>query len=356
MLLVTSSSKWLRIILPIYPRQQSVWRQHVCLQVTTRKLTHSVGTLAKRRAQDDTSSSVFAAHEIVTNFDLFKSDDDDSKCFSSATDYFKSNRLVFLEEEVHPASLPVDQLLQDCEIQRTKRGGPGGQHRNKTCTTVVITHKKTRVSAEGHERRNQLINMKVGIQRLRCQLACKVRTMGDPTPTGKKPFVWEPSELLLERCARNGKIVLSGTHDDYPAVLANVLDGIFWARFEITKSDSPVIERINERRAASASTSVTGRLRSKCGSSSMNTTEPATCHAKDIVQDISGGISKEAIENTNVGAIVEKSTEEMRKSADAIRPVKANEIINLLFKYPAAIQLVNLEREHLGMFRLRKRT
>ncbi|MFN5707736.1 MAG: peptide chain release factor family protein, partial [Planctomycetota bacterium] len=61
----------------------------------------------------------------------------------------------------HPASLPEEKLLADCDVVRTRRGGPGGQHRNKVETAVVITHRPSGVSAEANERRSQAENRKV---------------------------------------------------------------------------------------------------------------------------------------------------------------------------------------------------
>ena len=37
---------------------------------------------------------------------------------------------------IHPAALPFDALLKECEVRRLRRSGPGGQHRNKVETAV----------------------------------------------------------------------------------------------------------------------------------------------------------------------------------------------------------------------------
>ena len=55
---------------------------------------------------------------------------------------------------MHPARLPIDELLADCEERRLRRGGPGGQHRNKVETAVELTHRPTSVAAEANERRS----------------------------------------------------------------------------------------------------------------------------------------------------------------------------------------------------------
>ena len=35
---------------------------------------------------------------------------------------------------MHPAELPIPELLRQCEVVHTRRSGPGGQHRNKVET------------------------------------------------------------------------------------------------------------------------------------------------------------------------------------------------------------------------------
>jgi hypothetical protein len=115
----------------------------------------------------------------------------------------------------HPAALEVEQLLRDCTIQRTRRSGPGGQHRNKVETAVVITHRPTGVQAEANERRSQAQNRGVAVTRLRVNLALEVR---QPCPA---PIV--PSSLWQARC-RSGRLAINPTHADFPALLAEALD------------------------------------------------------------------------------------------------------------------------------------
>ena len=44
---------------------------------------------------------------------------------------------------MHPAALPLDELLRDVEFRTTRGPGPGGQHRNKSDTMVRVTHRPT---------------------------------------------------------------------------------------------------------------------------------------------------------------------------------------------------------------------
>jgi len=113
----------------------------------------------------------------------------------------------------HPARLSVKQLLTDCRSVRTRRSGPGGQHRNKVETAVVFEHLPTGIKGEASERRSQLQNRQVAIQRLRIQLALQVRR----APSG------EPSAAWQQR-VKNGRIAVSVEHSSFPALLAEALD------------------------------------------------------------------------------------------------------------------------------------
>ena len=117
--------------------------------------------------------------------------------------------------ESHPASLDIARLLAQCEIRRTRRSGPGGQHRNKVETAIVIVHTPTGIKGEASERRSQDLNRQQAIQRLRVNLALGVRCS---QRAGELP------STLWQSRARGGKISVSGEHEDYPALLAEALD------------------------------------------------------------------------------------------------------------------------------------
>lgn len=116
---------------------------------------------------------------------------------------------------IHPAALPVEKLLAACDIRRTRRSGPGGQHRNKVETAVIIEHRPTQISAEASERRSQAENRQEAVFRLRLRLAIEIRHgVGSPH---------RPSVLWSARC-RGGKMAVNPRHDDFPALLAEALD------------------------------------------------------------------------------------------------------------------------------------
>lgn len=116
---------------------------------------------------------------------------------------------------IHPAALPPEELLRQCEKRHTRRSGPGGQHRNKVETAVVLTHSPTGVQAEANERRGQAENLRMALFRLRVNLALQQRQTGAALPT----------PLWQSRC-RGGRIAVSPEHDDFPAMLAEALDAI----------------------------------------------------------------------------------------------------------------------------------
>jgi hypothetical protein len=115
----------------------------------------------------------------------------------------------------HPAALAIDELRRQCDIKRTRRGGPGGQHRNKVETAVVVTHQPTGIAGQAAERRSQDLNLQMALHRLRVQLALDLRT-SVPVEAATSP--------LWQSRVRAGKLVVSPEHEDFPALLAEALD------------------------------------------------------------------------------------------------------------------------------------
>jgi len=130
---------------------------------------------------------------------------------------------------MHPAALPAEALLAQCDETRTRRGGPGGQHRNKVETAVVLVHRPTGLSAEAAERRSQAENRRVALRRLRLVLAVGHRA---PAAAG-------PSPRWTARL-RGRLLAISADHDDYPALVAEALDQLAAVGFEIR----PAAERL----------------------------------------------------------------------------------------------------------------
>lgn len=68
-----------------------------------------------------------------------------------------------------------DALIAQCEVDRYRASGPGGQHRNKTESAVRLRHKLTGVSAIGEDSRSQAENKVHAVRRLRSAIALEVR-------------------------------------------------------------------------------------------------------------------------------------------------------------------------------------
>ncbi len=62
-------------------------------------------------------------------------------------------------------------LLRGCRIERRSAGGPGGQKRNKTASTVRFTHEATGLTANAAEDRSLRVNMVHATRRLRHKIA-----------------------------------------------------------------------------------------------------------------------------------------------------------------------------------------
>jgi hypothetical protein len=126
---------------------------------------------------------------------------------------------------VHPAALPPEELLKQCEISFGRHRGPGGQNRNKVETAVTITHRPTGIDGFASERRRQYENRLNAIWRLRIHLAINIRV--PVHPAGHRP-----SELWVRR--RQGeKLSINPHNKDYPGLLAEALDVIVARKFDV---------------------------------------------------------------------------------------------------------------------------
>ena len=114
---------------------------------------------------------------------------------------------------MHPAAFDTETLLAECDLERLRRSGPGGQRRNKVETGVRLRHRTSGLFSEATERRSAEQNLQAAIRRLRFALAVEVR---------HAPQVI-PSALWQERIRRR-RLTVNLEHDDLPALLAEALD------------------------------------------------------------------------------------------------------------------------------------
>jgi hypothetical protein len=103
-------------------------------------------------------------------------------------------------------------LIAQCEVDRYRASGPGGQHRNKTESAVRLRHKQTGVAAIGEDSRSQAENKLHAVRRLRSAIALDVRE-----PVGLDGYA--PS-------ARLAALVAGGTA---PLGAKTRVTGAYWA-------------------------------------------------------------------------------------------------------------------------------
>lgn len=160
----------------------------------------------------------------------------------------------------HPSTILAESLLKQCDEIRTRRSGPGGQHRNKVESAVVLTHRPTGISAEANERRSQHENRQQAVFRLRINLAIQHRSAA-ASPEAANP---DPSKLWQNR-SQGSRIRVNPRHDDFPALLAEALDVVVRHGFDLRPAaeffgcstsqlvkflqlEPAAIEQVNQRR------------------------------------------------------------------------------------------------------------
>lgn len=108
-------------------------------------------------------------------------------------------------------------LLAQCEVDRFRASGPGGQKRNKTDSAVRLRHRPTGLSAEAVESRSQHENRARALKRLRLEIALSARAPIDLEQL--------PEELAEALRVGKGRSIEMGRRDArYPATIASVFD------------------------------------------------------------------------------------------------------------------------------------
>jgi hypothetical protein len=121
-----------------------------------------------------------------------------------------------------------DALIAQCEVDRYRASGPGGQHRNKTESAVRLRHKLSGLSAIGEDSRSQAENKMHAVRRLRSAIALEAR---EPVALDR----YAPSRRLAALVAGGtaplgAKTRLTG---EYWAAIAELLDLLVAGDLEI---------------------------------------------------------------------------------------------------------------------------
>lgn len=117
-----------------------------------------------------------------------------------------------------------DALIAQCEVDRYRASGPGGQHRNKTESAIRLRHKLTGISAIGEDSRSQSENKLHAVRRLRAALALQVREPVTGVSTRLASFVAAGTAPL------GAKTKLTG---EYWAAVGELLDLLVANQLEI---------------------------------------------------------------------------------------------------------------------------
>jgi ribosome-associated protein len=110
------------------------------------------------------------------------------------------------------AALALDDeaLLKACDVEYFIASGPGGQHRNTTASGVRLTHPPTELSVSATERRSQVQNKGVALDRLREGLRAltfvpKVRRATKPSAGSKRRRLEGKKRTSEKKSLRNTK-------------------------------------------------------------------------------------------------------------------------------------------------------
>jgi RF-1 domain len=122
-------------------------------------------------------------------------------------------------------------LLRDCEVDKYRASGPGGQKRNKTDSAVRIRHLPTGIAAIANEDRSQHVNKRRALRRLRLMIALEVRTRVDPES-------YAPSETIRAYITGGGTLRIAETNESYPIVVSEVMDVLIACQLRISDTAS----------------------------------------------------------------------------------------------------------------------
>jgi hypothetical protein len=119
-------------------------------------------------------------------------------------------------------------LLAECETDRFRGSGAGGQKRNKTSSSVRVRHGATGLSGQSGDSRSQPENRTMALRRLRERFAFELREPVDLEAYAPPPAVTRLAGPVVksERFQRSGEYLAAVGHllDLYAAVGCSLAD------------------------------------------------------------------------------------------------------------------------------------
>lgn len=134
-------------------------------------------------------------------------------------------------------------LLAQCDFDRFRASGPGGQKRNVTDSAVRLRHRPSGVSAEANESRSQHENRARALRRLRRAIAVQVRA---PVDLGG----YSPAPEIEAVRTRDGRVAVGTRDARFLLAIAALFDVLEAAEWRVSDA----------ARAAGVSTAALGRL------------------------------------------------------------------------------------------------
>ena len=134
-------------------------------------------------------------------------------------------------------------LLAQCDFDRFRASGPGGQKRNVTDSAVRLRHRPSGVSAEANESRSQHENRARALRRLRRAIAAELRAPVDLDG-------YSPAREIETVRNRDGRIAVGTRDARFLPALAALFDVLEAAEWRVSDA----------ARAAGVSTAALGRL------------------------------------------------------------------------------------------------
>lgn len=121
-----------------------------------------------------------------------------------------------------------EDFLRDCRTEAFRGSGPGGQHRNKTSTSIRLIHQPTGLSVVAGEFRSQQQNRSVALRRLRHRIVLECRqTLAMDSFSSPAWF----RDLLAA-----SRLKISNKHEHYLPVMGLVLDVLRAADWSVSRA------------------------------------------------------------------------------------------------------------------------